>query len=50
MRDFFGMTDADLPEGLDEEQPFRLYRANLKARCGVRFAADLAIPHPTDER
>ncbi|MFO0611518.1 MAG: three-Cys-motif partner protein TcmP [Polyangiaceae bacterium] len=50
MRDFFGLADGDLPEGLDEEQLFSLYRANLKARCGVKFAADLAIPHPTDER
>lgn len=50
MRDFFGLADADLPEGLDEQELFALYRRNLKARCGVKFAADLAIPHPTDDR
>jgi hypothetical protein len=50
MRDFFGLEDRDMPEGLAEEELFALYRSRLKAQCGVRYAADLAIPHPTDER
>ncbi|MBL8741995.1 MAG: three-Cys-motif partner protein TcmP [Myxococcales bacterium] len=50
MRDFFGLRDHDLPEGLDEEELFALYRENLKRICGIEYAADLAIPHPTIER
>jgi hypothetical protein len=40
----------DLPEALDEEGLFALYRAKLKEVCRVQYAADLAIPHPTDDR
>jgi hypothetical protein len=50
MRDFFGLGDEELPEGLDEEQLFALYRSKLKTVCGVTFAADLAIPDPTASR
>lgn len=50
MRDFFGLGDGDLPEALAEEELFALYRAKLKALCGVQYAADLAIPHPTFDR
>ncbi len=50
MRDFFGLGDHALPEGLDEEQLFALYRTNLKELCGIPHAADLAIPHPTMAR
>lgn len=50
MRDFFGLGSRDMPEGLDEEALFALYRRQLKAQCGVQYAADLAIPHPTFER
>lgn len=50
MRDFFGLGDSDLPQGLDEEELFALYRTNLKERCGLRYAADLAIAHPTMDR
>jgi len=50
MRDFFGLADSNLPEMLDEEDLFRLYRSNLKSLCEVKYAADLAIPHPTDDR
>lgn len=50
MRDFFGLGDSDLPPGLDEEQLFALYREKLKERCGLRYAADLAIAHPTMDR
>jgi three-Cys-motif partner protein len=50
MRDFFGLDDQDLPEALDEEGLFALYRSQLKTKCKVAFAADLAIPHPTLER
>jgi three-Cys-motif partner protein len=50
MRDFFGLGDRDLPEGLGEEQLFTLYRKQLKAQCGIAYAADLAIPHPTIAR
>jgi three-Cys-motif partner protein len=50
MRDFFGLGNHELPEGLGEEELFTLYRTKLKERCGVTYAADLAIPHPTDDR
>jgi three-Cys-motif partner protein len=50
MRDFFGLGDSDLPDALAEEELFALYRAKLKELCGVQYAADLAIRHPTDDR
>ncbi|MCL2723049.1 MAG: three-Cys-motif partner protein TcmP [Polyangiaceae bacterium] len=50
MRDFFGLGDAELPEGLDEERLFALYRTKLKELCHIPHAADLAIPHPTMDR
>ena len=50
MRDFFGLGANELPEGLDEEQLFALYRSKLKELCGIPHAADLAIPHPTMDR
>ena len=50
MRDFFGLGDRDLPEGLGEEQLFAFYRKQLKDQCGITYAADLAIPHPTVKR
>jgi hypothetical protein len=44
------LGDGELPEGLDEEQLFELYRTKLKELCGIPHAADLAIPHPTIDR
>ena len=50
MRDFFGLGDRDLPDGLGEEELFALYRKQLKQQCRIPYAADLAIPHPTIKR
>ena len=50
MMDFFGFTEAEVPPQLDEEALIELYRARIKQRCGLRFAADLAIPHPSRDR
>ena len=50
MREFFGLGESDLPEALGEEELFALYRTKLKELCGVQYAADLAIPHPTVDR
>lgn len=50
MRDLFGLGDADLPSGLDEEQLMSLYRRQLKDRAKLGFVADLAVPHPTVDR
>jgi three-Cys-motif partner protein len=50
MKEFFGLTDRDLPADLSEEDLVALYRAQLKEKCHIRFAADLAIPHPTHDR
>lgn len=48
--DFFGLDDDGILRGLDEEQLLTLYREKLKEKCGVRYAADLAIPHPHIDR
>lgn len=50
MREFFGLEDSAMPAALGEEDLFVLYRCQLKAQCGVEYAADLAIAHPTMER
>jgi three-Cys-motif partner protein len=50
MRDFFGLGEGDVPRQLDEEGLMSLYRAQLKQRCRLKFAADLAVPHPTQDR
>lgn len=50
MRDFFGLEDRDLPAGLSEQELMSVYRTNLKQKCGLRFAADLSIPHPLADR
>lgn len=50
MRDFFGLGDDAMPPGLTEDELLALYRRNLKENCGLTYAADLAIPHPTHER
>lgn len=50
MKAFFGLTGATLKPGLSETDLLRTYRKNLKSRCGLKFAADLAIPHPTIRR
>jgi three-Cys-motif partner protein len=50
MRDFFGLGNEELADGLDEESLFSLYRMKLKELCRMPYAADLAIPHPTAAR
>lgn len=50
MRDFFGLDESDLRPGLSEDELFRLYRSQLKEKCGLTHAADLVIPHPTMDR
>jgi len=50
MRGFFGLKEGDIPPSLDEEGLFALYRDQLKSRCRISYAADLAIPHPTKAR
>jgi three-Cys-motif partner protein len=47
MQDFFGRP---LPPRLSEEGLMRFYRDQLKSTCGLQFAADLIVPHPTQER
>jgi three-Cys-motif partner protein len=48
---FFGLrTDEMPPDGLDEPGLLTFYRSKLKERCGVRWAADLAIPYGDRER
>ncbi|MCG8423555.1 MAG: three-Cys-motif partner protein TcmP [Proteobacteria bacterium] len=50
MWDFFGLTEGSMPSGLAENELMALYRRNLKRNCDVKYAADLAVPHPTHER
>jgi three-Cys-motif partner protein len=47
MQDFFGLS---LPRQLSEEALMQLYRDQLKSTCGLQYAADLMVPHPTHER
>lgn len=48
--DFFGLDPGAIPAGLSEDELFDLYREQLREKCRVPFVADLAIPHPTQER
>lgn len=50
IRDFFGLADRDIPQGLSESELFEFYKGQLRAQAGVTFAANLAIPHPTNAR
>jgi len=50
MKDFFGLADDEIPPDLDEAELLSFYRERLKIRCGIRWAADLAIPYPDRER
>jgi len=50
LRDFFGLTNRDIPSGLDEDELFDFYRSQLRDKCRLPLVADLAIPHPTKER
>jgi three-Cys-motif partner protein len=47
MQEFFGRP---LPPQLSEEALMTSYRTQLKATCGLQFAADVIVPHPTQER
>jgi len=48
--DFFGVEQGAIPPGLSEDELFDLYREQLREKCRLPFVADLAIPHPTQER
>lgn len=50
MRAFFGLEDADLQPRLGEAELLRVYRHQLKTLCGLPWAADIAVPHPTIDR
>lgn len=45
-QEFFGLEDQEIPRLADDSTLMAFYRKQLKAKCGVRFAADLAIPNP----
>ncbi|MCA9691248.1 MAG: three-Cys-motif partner protein TcmP [Myxococcales bacterium] len=49
IREFFDLEDGALPEGLDERALLERYRENLKRRCHLRHAADMAVPHPNKQ-
>jgi hypothetical protein len=48
MRDLFGLGDADLPSGLDEEELMSLYRRRLKDRAKLEFVAGPRCSAPDD--
>ena len=47
MQDFFGHP---LPSQLSEEALMQYYRDEPKSTCGLEFAADPIVPHPTQAR
>lgn len=48
--DFFGLDPGAIRAGLSEDELFELYREQLREQCRLPYVADLAIPHPTQER
>lgn len=48
--DFFGLEPGAIPGGIAEDALFDLYREQLRDKCRLPFVADLAIPHPTQQR
>jgi len=50
MRAFFGLDDSELPAKLSETELLRLYRRQLKRTCDIKWAADISVPHPTNDR
>jgi hypothetical protein len=50
MKEFFGLADDEIPPDSDEAGLLSFYRERLKLRCGIKWAADLAIPYPYQER
>lgn len=48
--DFFGIEDNAQLRDLDEEALLRAYRNQLKTMSGLRYALELAVPHPTQDR
>jgi three-Cys-motif partner protein len=47
MHEFFAIQ---LDQGLSEDELMAQYREQLRMRSGMKFAADLAVPHPTRQR
>jgi three-Cys-motif partner protein len=47
MHEFFAIQ---LDHGLSEDELMAQYREQLRTRSGMKFAADLAVPHPTRQR
>jgi three-Cys-motif partner protein len=50
LQEFFGLGDEELPHSLSERDYLALYREKLKTTCGLKYAADLAVLHPTIDR
>lgn len=50
IRRLFNLGDQDLDPSMTEDELFERYRSQLKKTCGVRFAGDLFIQHPTQDR
>jgi three-Cys-motif partner protein len=50
MQELFGHADDAAIPRLSEEGLVDYFCSRLKQVCGLKFAADLAVPHPTHER
>jgi three-Cys-motif partner protein len=50
MEDFFGLGQREIPNGLGEDELFELYRRQVREKCRVEYAADLAIRRPGHDR
>ena len=50
MRGFFGLADAELAANLGKSDLIEFYRQRLKSACGLKYAADVAIPFLDKQR
>lgn len=50
MAELFHVDDPSVLAGLDEDELMAFYRARLKSEAKLPIAADLAVPHPLQDR
>jgi three-Cys-motif partner protein len=50
MQRFFGLSEGTIPPDLDERGLIDFYRKRLREVCGLRYAADVAVPFPSKSR
>ncbi len=50
MREFFGLTENDIPPKLTEDELMAFYCEQLRSTCSLPFVANLAVPSPLKNR